>query len=295
MNDIVENVVGNPVATAEPGGTADDLDKDVAALAVDDGKGNKLVPLSALVGAKRELRTLSKKVQELEPVAARVVDVDGRLQKAQPVIDAILADPKLRAAALKIAGGTHTSTDRTEQPEDDPDAEAFAEDSGYYLADQQTLDVARARRILNRLDARHGRQTDDRIRPLAGLTLSQKAEANIRNAMAETDADGAPVATPESFREVAQMLPANLLANADVVSLVSTLAIGLDHKKGRTPKAPEAPLYLERAGSGGGRRPEVISAEERTALTRVGLTEKQYLESNKRLETTTPGRGVRLE
>lgn len=65
-------------------------------------------------------------------------------------------------------------------------------------------------------------------------TLGQKAEANIRKLIAMTDAEGAPIATPESIREVAAQLPesmtAHLLADPGVVDLVLKHAIGIDSR-----------------------------------------------------------------
>ncbi len=272
-----------------------EVDTEATSLAVEMG-GNKMVPLSALIAAKRDGKAAHKRVKELEPLAARAGEVDERLNRAQPVIDAILSSPKLRAEALRIAQGTRTSDGRTEQPteDEDPDATAYAEDAGFYLADGQTPDVARARRVLTRLDQRHGRQTDERIRPLAGVTLTAKAEENLRRAAAETDDDGAPLATIESIRDVAGQLPAHLLADPKVVELVINSAIGIDRRKGRTPKAPEEPLYLERQ-SGGGRRGPAISAEERASLERLGISEKDYLASSKRLEEGVANRkGIAL-
>ncbi len=284
-----------PVPGAEPRGADDDLDHDTASLAVDDGKGNKMVPLSALMDAKKSVRALSKKVKDLEPVAQRVTEIDGRLQKAQPIIDAVLANPKLRAEALKIAQGTAPSRATTDQPtaDEDPDAVAYAEDMGWYLQDGTTPDAARGRRVLARLDQRHGRQTDERIRPFATLTVEQKKEQNLARVKGQVDEDGTPLVTEESVNEVAAMLPAHLLADPNVSQLLLTTAIGLDRQKKRTPKPVPEPMYLERP-AGRGPRESVISADERAMLKRVGLSEDEYKKSNERLEQTAPGKAVRL-
>jgi hypothetical protein len=275
-----EEVVVDPNAEADA-----EVDADTSALAVDMG-GNKMVPLSALMAAKKEANGLRSKVKELEPIAARATDVDARLSNAQPIIDAIVSNPKLRAEALRIAQGTRVSDDRTTQPDesDDPDAAAYAEDAGFYLSDGQTPDVARARRVLTRLDARHGKQTDDRIRPLAGVTLNQQAQVNLRNAAAQTDDNGVPYATQQSLDEVAKQLPAQLLADPNVVNLLLHTAIGMDRMKGRTPKAVDEPLYM--APAGGGRRSSepVIDSATRSRLESLGLTEKEYTASAKKLE-----------
>jgi hypothetical protein len=269
----------------EPEAIDDELEGEVAALSVDMG-GNRMVPLSALIAAKKELKTSKGRVKELEPIAARATDVDARLSNAQPIIDAIVSNPKLRAEALRIAQGTRVSDDRTAQPDesDDPDAAAYAEDAGFYLSDGQTPDVARARRVLTRLDARHGKQTDDRIRPLAGVTLNQQAQVNLRNAAAQTDDNGVPYATQQSLDEVAKQLPAQLLADPNVVNLLLHTAIGMDRMKGRTPKAVDEPLYMAPAGGGRRSAEPVIDSATRSRLESLGLTEKEYTASAKKLE-----------
>lgn len=253
---------------------------------------------NALIASKRESRAQARRIKELEPLAASERTLRQQVESVQPVINAILSNPKLRAEALRIANGTAPSRAEVDQPDagDDPDAEAFAEDLGMYLSDQTTPDIAKARRTLNRLDARHGRQTDDRIRPLAGVTLGQKADANLREAIDRVDADGVPWASAESIREVADQLPPELKASRDVVKLLLNAAVGIDKEKGRTPKAPAEPLYV--ASSGGGRREpsNTISSEERKILSRLGLNEKDYKESSARLEDNAARRrGTSLE
>jgi hypothetical protein len=207
---------------------------------------------SALIAAKKGEKAAKKRISELEPIAARATEINNQLAQVQPVIQAVMTNPKLRAEALRMAGGTHASASTTEQPlpDDDPDASAIAEELNMYLADGVTPDVARGRRVLSRLDARTGRVADERIRPLAGVTLDARAQANLSKAMAETDDDGTPMATEESIREVAAQLPAQLLADPKVVDLVLNSAIGIDRRKHRTPKAatPE-PLYFASAGT----------------------------------------------
>jgi hypothetical protein len=262
---------------------------EATALAVEMG-GNKMVPLSALIAAKREGKVSRDRVKELEPVAARVTEIGGQLETAQPIINAILNNPKLRAAALREANGTRTTADTTEQP-DDADLTAFAEDSGWYLADGVTPDAARAQRVLSRLDARHGKQTADQIRPLAGMTLNNKASANIAEAMKAEDDNGTPWATRESILEVAKELPPHLLADPAVVNLVLNSAIGMDRRKNRTPKPAEEPLYMERQGGGGKAREVALTAFERRHLESSGISEKDYRASTAKLGT---GRSIEL-
>jgi hypothetical protein len=282
----------------KPEGTTDELPPEeqdeaveLASLAVDDGKGGKMVPLSALIGSKKTQRELQKRIKELEPVAARVTEIGGQLEQAQPIINAILSDPTLRARALKAAGGgdTRTSADTTEQS-DDPDLIAFAEDAGYYLADNTTPDTARAKRQMDRFLKASGRQTDERIKPLAGVTLNARATENIRGALTATDADGTPWASRESIEEVVKQLPRELLADPQVTELILNTAIGVDRRKGRTPKPPDEPLFLERQG-GRIQREAPLSSQERDFLKKTGISEKEYRQSSEQLAT---GRAIEL-
>jgi hypothetical protein len=124
---------------------------------------------SALITAKKGERAAKKRNAELEP-SPRASEIDERLNSAQPIINAILSNPKLRAEALRIASGTqHQPQVTTEQPtsDEDPDAAAFAEDAGFFLGDNVTPDVARARRVLD-IARQAARPADRRAHPPAG-------------------------------------------------------------------------------------------------------------------------------
>lgn len=270
---------------------ADDLAiaEEVAALSTDttatDGKPHsKLV--AGVIAREKQIRAQNKRIKELETVAARVTDVDGRLNQAQPIIDAILNNPKLRAEAMRIASGegTRTSTANTEQPEHDQEATEHAEDYGMYLSDGTTPDTARARRALNRIAGITGRQTDERMRPLAGGFLGEKADQHLREALREVDEDGVPLASEQSIREVWKTLPPHLLANPDVVTIAVNNAIGLDRRNRRTPKAPVEPLYVE--GQTTRRTPKsTVSAEDRAWAERNGLKPEDLERAAEKLAT----------
>jgi hypothetical protein len=168
---------------------------------------------------------------------------------------------------------------------------------GFYLADGQTPDIARGKRLLARLDTRHGRQTDDRIRPVAGLLVGSRAESNVQHALAQVDEQGTPLATRESIEDTIKMLggaQSPLLANPNVVDLILNNAIGLDRRKGRTPKAPEEPLFLDRQ-SGGRRATPTVDAELKKVGARLGLTEKDLATASTNLEqAVTSRRGMVL-
>lgn len=294
--DPVPVIDGDPAlgATGETDAADDDL---IGAQTTTSADGKKFVhvPLDTIVGLRKGNRELTRRVKELEPQVARVREVDERLEQASPIINAVLSNPRLRAEAIRAVQGTRPTADHVDQPTDDAEAAAVAEDYGFYLADGVTPDVARGQRVLGRIAKAAERIADERIRPLAGVTLNQQAEQNIARAIALTDDEGVPLATAESIREVQKLLPSNLLANPQVVDMVINQAIGLDRRMRRTPKAQDEPLWLASAG-GRTRQAPVITSEERARINRLGISEKDYLASSQKLDTAVASRrGIVLE
>ncbi len=249
----------------------------------EDDKGEKRVSLSALKAERKQRQELQARIRELEPVAARSADLEQKLAQVTPHVDAILQNPRLKAEFLRMAGGegTRTSADGTAQPMDDQEAREHAEDNGLYLADGITPDAARARRALDRMDARAQRIVQRAVQPLASNALGNAANVNLREIIAATDDDGVPLASEQSIREYASQIPAETLAHPSVKNLILDAAIGLDRRHKRTPKAPDEPLFLS---SSGGRRSSTpaISGELREMAKRVGLTDDALKKSAER-------------
>lgn len=270
------------------GDEPDPEDAEISALAVDDGKGGKMVPLSALLGAKREARTAGKRVKELEPVAASATELNKRLADAEPYLNTMMTDARIRAEVIARAEG------RPVPKADAVDQEALDEaiDQGWYQADQVTPDVAKARRVLDRHAGIAKRATDEAMRPLGAMTVNAQAERHYAQVLGMRDDNDVPYASEESIREVAQMLGPELMANPKVVNTVITQAIGVDRMKGRTPKAPDEPLFL--ASNARGPRQPLVSDDERRIGKRVGLDDKELEHVTNEL-ARSGGRGMRME
>src|SRR5689334_22392483 len=125
-----DEVVTKPEEPTEPNDDAE-IVEEVKQIVGNEPKTQHERVEAALIAAKRELRAANRKVKELEPVAASAKEIGGQLERAQPIINAVLTNPKLLAEAARIAKGTRTSNDGTVQPtqDDDPDAAAYAEDA----------------------------------------------------------------------------------------------------------------------------------------------------------------------
>lgn len=269
-----ENVDPNADPVADD---AADEAAELVSLAVDDGKGGKVVPLSALITSKKEAKAHARRVKELEPVAQETETLRKQIADAQPYINALIADPRLRAEAIRLAQGGQP---QHEQQQQDAEAQEYAEMHGLYLTDGITPDATKARRMINWHDQRSKRTTEEAIRPWAGFALNGKAEQNVQAAIAAVDDEGVPLATEESIREIVSQMPAHLLADPRVVEIVLNNAIGIDRRTRRTPKPVDEPLYLDTPR--GRRRSEpVVDAQLKGTLERLGLTEKDFTEADK--------------
>lgn len=231
----------------------------------------------ALIATKRELRSLNRRVKELDATAQEATTLKERLAAAQPYIDALVGDANLRAQALRRVKGGPV------EPQDDAEAKDYAELHGLYLNDGATPNVQKARQLLDWHDARDKKRTESIVGPLAGLVAGSKAEQNIVKAIGQTDESGVPYASAESIRDVAAQLPPHLLADERVIDLVLNNAIGLDRRKGRTPKAVDEPLYLD-TPHGRGKREAAVDPTMKAMLDRLGLTEAEFTESGTKLE-----------
>lgn len=275
----------------EPATPEGDDESDLSTLAVDDGKGNKVVPLSALIAAKNSAKALRTKIKELEPVAQRVTEIEGRLEKAAPYINAMLTDPAIAAAVTRK---TNPSAATTEQPANDPLATEYADTMGWYT-ENGSLDVARAQRAIKVQREAARQAAGEVVQPFANLTVGSAAERNLQQAMGLRDPEGVPLATEESIREVASVLPAHLLANPEVMDLVVNNAIGVDRRKGRTPKAAEEPLLLDSVGGRRTRSQPVIDAGLKASLERLGLSEQEFNAAGDKLtQAVSSRRGIVL-
>jgi hypothetical protein len=267
-----------PVPEAE-----DDTDADVelAAEVSQDANGDKRVKLGTMLKYKKEARELGKKIKDYETRLARQQDIDDRLNEIAPKVNAILNNAKMKAEYLRMQSGTLAPPS-----DDDPEAQEWAEESGLYMPDGQTLNVTLARKQINRISAIAERKAGDTMRPWAALSMNDKADTNIQAAMNKRDPHGNLMATPESIQETIQAIGTqgkHLLANPDVVTLIVRTAAGIDREKGRSPKEPDEPLYIASAG-GRSRNAPAIDAQTRAALKRMGLTDEEYQNSSKGLE-----------
>lgn len=252
-----------------------------------DGKTD-VVPLAAHLEqrGKAEKRGEAKARLEMQKEIDEAKAIKQSLEQYGPILQRIQQDPSILERARQ-----------PQKTERDVEAEEVAEDLGLIAADG-SLDVNRARRYLDRQDQRNGKLVDQRVAPVANATASQIANGHRLALKSRRHEDGRPVASAESIDAVANVLPPELVANPNVAQIMELIAIGLDQKTGRTPKAPVARMYdepwlSEGAGRGPGSR-SVLTDEDKRFAKNLGLDEKTYAKQVEDLHNNGR-RGVALE
>lgn len=264
-------------------------------------KGDKVVPLSALIDAKKALKEANKALKTLEPQIQQFNQYKGQIEAAAPFLQQLQTmTPEQQAKAIAVAKGDTAQTRSTEpQPQDD-EAREMAEDLGLIDA-HGNLDVARGRRMLDRLDKRAATKVDATVRqhvqPLQDYTAQSAASVAYQRAIAAADPNtGIPFASKESIDEAFAALPPHLAANPNVQGTIIGSAMYLDRLKGRTPKAPvqayhyaDPELSLPPAGRRG---PVGLSEADRALAAKTGLDEKTMTAA---VTALNAGKGIALE
>lgn len=242
----------------------EDEDTDLEAKAAVDAKGQKVVPLAALHEERVKRRELAKKVAELEKQGERTKALEDYVTRAEPVIAKLRERPDLLQALDK--GPSKPGAD---QPTDDPEAEDFAKEFGFFTEDGSP-DAKRAQRLLQRLEKRTEKIADTRVQreiePVRSQTAADRAEVLRQRAYTVRDQDtGRTYARKDHIDKVLDALGPELSSQEEVVRLALVIARGLG---GGGQAASAEPLLSESAG---GRRPGSLPMsplEEKAAASR---------------------------
>lgn len=232
----------------------------------------KMVPVGELINYRKQARE-AKRANEL--IQQQMTTLQAQLQEVRPYVE------KLREPGVldRLKQGTHATPAAAEQPADDQEAKDTAEDMGFYTTDGQ-LDVARARRVLDRIETRNARRTQSEMAPLRQRTAEQAAQVMRSRVDTMRTKEGAPLASRESIDEVFGMVPPELQADPKTAFVMALAAAGMDMFTGRKSAAPAPagreyaePIYTE--APGGRRAGAGVSADLAALGKRVGLSDKE--------------------
>lgn len=274
----------------EPGGEpqAETDDDDDSLIETTTIGSQKMAPVGDVIRFRKEARELKKQNAELQAKIEWAKTVEQRLTEVTPTLDLIRQNPHILE---QVQQGTRPSAPATIQPQDDREAQEWAEENGLITATGE-LDIARARRQLDRLDKRAAAMAERAVGPIRQNTAQQTSAAHRVQAKGVALPDGTKFATEESVEQAFSLLPVELTADPKVAAIIPLIAAGLDRAKGKTPgravaREDSEPLITESVGRRG---PAPIDADLQRILQRTGITEKEYRETK-----YTPGRPMRLE
>lgn len=259
----------------------DDTD-DAAALIAEvqtNEKGDKYVGLGTHIATRKEAKAAKREIAELKAKLADQASLQERLDQVMPIAEAVQKDPELSKIIKATLDGTRQSRPATEQP-DDPEGLEYAQVLGLVTKDKDgadVYDVARARRALDFASTR----AENRVRPMIDAAndaaFGMRGEQNLAALYRMETPSGELIASDESIKEVLResQMPMKMLADPKVARTVGLMAAGLDREKGRTPKAPIEPLYLEAPGRRRADSMQITEADRRMA-SRLGLKDEDY-------------------
>jgi hypothetical protein len=279
MSEQVEEVIP-PVEADEPDDAADLLNM------VQDVNGKKVVGLDQLIEHRKANKAQKREIADLKAKVAEYAGIDERLQKVLPIAEAVEKNPQLAEAIQAALDGTRVSRPTTEQPENDAEALEVAQSLNLITKDKDghdIFDVTRAQRILEIGTARAAKKLQPEIDRANDATFSMRGEQNLAALYQMKTPSGELIASDESIKDVMKdsQMPLRMLSDPRVARTIGLMAAGLDREKGRTPKEPNEPLYLERADH---RRPGstvTLTDEQKVNAKRLGLTEQEVLAASK--------------
>jgi hypothetical protein len=252
--------------------------------------GQRMVPVAELIRVRKESKAAKRELDSLRPQIERANQVSAQLEQLQPVLEQFQRmTPQQREA---LASGRLESPSGTPHNAEDVEARELASDYGL-ISQDGSLDIARARKILDRNAEKVAQEVQRHVAPLRQSSAQQQAAVIRQQAMGITDKNGEVLATPESIQEAYAMLPAELAAQPNVAAVALGTAMLIDRMKGRVVKPAQqysAPMYSEPSGRRSG---SSITAEDRAIAAKVGLTDKDLTAAASAISQS--GRGVRME
>lgn len=232
--------------------------------------GQRMVPLAALSAAREELRTAKEK-------AARFDEFSGWYTQNKPYVDFLQAHPDLITQRQQPAPQAAPAP----VPEDDPELVNLARTLDLYTPDGKP-DAKRAAALATFVDKRSGSQAQEAIKPLHEMSVKERANVNLRDALAATLPNGMKP-NPDVIRQIWQNGDPKMLATQEGAALAVLLAGGLSVASqpapaAAAPAAPgQPPVHSEPAGRTATSRAPVTEFEQRVMGIR-GISNAKYAE-----------------
>lgn len=275
-------------ATAPVADVDDDpLEPEIAAQVIDIPDGDKLVPLSALKGARTELKTLKQAAKDTPALKAALEQAQKQLEQTAPMVEAF--------KAWQQAQQYQPPVQQPQAPpvEDTTDLEDLARTFDFYKPDG-TVDLDKARKVQAHTQKQAESIAQQYTTPLVTNVLEARVNENLGRAMATAHPVTGEKADPQILNALVQQIrqqPDGLktLSNPEAMKQIWLNAYSLSTFK-QKPAAAAAPakeavappLVTERAG-GQIQGARTLSSLEKRAAKDAGMTEAEYLAEAKKM------------
>ncbi len=271
------NPLPDEPAAPEPPPAADPTPGEPEPEGVVEVAGQKMVPVSALVGERRRLT--EKHEREMAPVRERLT----RAQEIEQRLDAWNAQQRQQPVPVPA--------------KDDPIAKVSDEDAErvakrYELYTPTGLDLPRAKQILAEQRAETRRIAEEAasqaIAPLMQQTAADASKQNFVAMATAKGADGQPLVDARALAELWAGFPPELTANPQVAQVILNAAIGEGVRTRRPQPQPPGrePTFSE---SPSGHRPAyTASAVEKKMAQAVGMSSSDWEKAAKTYQHGVP-------
>lgn len=277
-----------PVVADAPDAPADGTPPDDGdAAVIEIPTGEKLVPLSALSGARRRASEIKAEAEALRAEKARL---EAELQQVVPLAQAFQALRQQTPAAPPIQTAPEAPREDTSELED------VARDFDFYKADG-SLDLDRARRYQARVEKAAQRMAEQAVQPLQQQSLQARVEQNIQRALATTHPATKQGVDPQVLGALVRQIAAqpggmDTLADPEAMKQVWLNAYALSSLTGPAPAAsqpvtlaPAVPPVVSEPSGGPSAGPQItLSAFERKVMKEAGMSESEYLKHAAKLK-----------
>lgn len=290
MNEVpAESVVEEPVAPLEPVEAAPEPEPDDSVLepgdadnAIPTPDGERLVPIGALAGARKQAREIRAELANLKPQAERAQALESELAQAQAKVQAYEDLIRQHAAAQPQAQPSAPTEDEGELRE-------IATTLDFYKTDG-TLDLDRARKLSAITEKKAEKIANQRLEaevgPMKATATQSRSNYMLERAIA-TEVNGQK-ADPTVLKTLWQRLDPSVTSTEEGAKWVFMSALGASLASAKpsaatrtatgqfAPKA-DPPIFTERAGGRDTPEAPKLDPADARLMKELGLDEKDYI------------------
>jgi hypothetical protein len=277
-------VVEEEAAAPETPEAERDVETDTLEIPDSSAEGGKAryVPISALAGARAELKTLKGELKAAKDGSARAATLEQQIAQLQQQVSQLTPYAQAYQAAVQQP--------QAPAAEDDTEAVDLATALDLYTPEGKP-DIAKAKRVLATMERKAESKAEAKVAPIHHQNVRQASAYNLQRAL-NTDVNGQKP-DPVILRSLWGRLDPSVTANEEQAKHLVIQALGMSVLQGKTTaRAADGkftaakeeippPLHVEKAGGRDTAPMMAMSDAEKKLAKEIGLSEKEYLERAK--------------